>query len=60
MFLSFLLRHHRENRISIFFSLGIIGEICLCATQYTLSIMKKRPKVNIVTSLSYDFNKCVL
>ena len=50
--------YRKQNQYFVF--LGIIGEICLCALQCMLSIMKKRPKVNIVTSLSYDVNKCVL
>lgn len=50
--------YRKQNQY--FFFLGIIEEICLCALQCMLSIVKKRPKVNIVTSLSYDVNKCVL
>lgn len=59
LFISFLLGTIEKTE-SVFFSLGITGEICLCAAQCILSILKKRPKVNIVTSLSYDVNKCSL
>ena len=63
MFLHFFpFWHFRDNRISIFSLLGIlnIGEIGPCTIECTLIIVKKRPKMHIVGSLSDDFNKCVL